>query len=641
MNLGVQILAFVVIVSVMANYFGNRRIPILSSNIFTGFIILSFFNVVFEFSTLYTIFNIETVEPWVNRLCHQLFIGSLDFLLFFLFLYVEIKSHQQRRYTFFQIFIRIIPLAVSIGMVIFGELYYYVGDDGRYSYGPMSMTVFISVAVYVLLTIIVLVANRMHFGKKEMGNIVLGIIVWAAIAIYQFLHPTTLLSSAGVSLMTLFMYISFENPRDYTDFSMPDTFNNHAYEIVINEHIQSKKTFYVVSVAIVNNVEIQNIYGEQKLHSILYATRGYFPPEFGKTVYHPTDNSICLILTRPCSEALRGLQLRLGDIEQKCSEYADIRISCLECPKYANTQDMVNRAIAFVNTGLSGLQKNSLIEVDDEIIKKLNYRDDVKKVLQKAVEEDGFDVFYQPIYSTKKKKFISAEALVRLKDTETVGFVSPEVFIPIAEKSNMIEELGRIVFNKVCNFYSKKRLEDFGVEYIEVNLSGKQIVDSELPKVLNECLENNKLSAKRINLEITETAIVKAKDLMKKNMEYLTKEGFDFAMDDFGTGYSNLSGISNDSFNLVKLDKSLIWPCFDEDGEKARVILNATISMIHNLGKQIVAEGVETKAQVDYLTEKKVSYLQGYYFSKPISETKYMEFMRQNSKKVVMKTEKE
>ena len=205
----------------------------------------------------------------------------------------------------------------------------------------------------------------------------------------------------------------------------------------------------------------------------------------------------------------------------------------------------------------------------------------------------------------------------------------------------MIEELGRIVFNKVCNFYSKKRLEDFGVEYIEVNLSGKQIVDSELPKVLNECLENNKLSAKRINLEITETAIVKAKDLMKKNMEYLTKEGFDFAMDDFGTGYSNLSGISNDSFNLVKLDKSLIWPCFDEDGEKARVILNATISMIHNLGKQIVAEGVETKAQVDYLTEKKVSYLQGYYFSKPISETKYMEFMRQNSKKVVMKTEKE
>ena len=101
-------------------------------------------------------------------------------------------------------------------------------------------------------------------------------------------------------------------------------------------------------------------------------------------------------------------------------------------------------------------------------------------------------------------------------------------------------------------------------------------------------------------------------------------------MDDFGTGYSNLSQMANTGFDIIKLDKSLIWPCFEDNGEKPITILNSCIAMINGLGISIVAEGVETKEQADLLTEKGVEYLQGYYFSKPMNEQDYLNFVQNN-----------
>ena len=102
-------------------------------------------------------------------------------------------------------------------------------------------------------------------------------------------------------------------------------------------------------------------------------------------------------------------------------------------------------------------------------------------------------------------------------------------------------------------------------------------------------------------------------------------------MDDFGTGYSNLAKIAQSNFDMIKLDKSLLWPCFDKFTEKeARIILESSVDMILKLGKDIVAEGVETKEQADYLTGLGVEYLQGYYFSRPIPEGQYLEFLKNN-----------
>ena len=152
-----------------------------------------------------------------------------------------------------------------------------------------------------------------------------------------------------------------------------------------------------------------------------------------------------------------------------------------------------------------------------------------------------------------------------------------------------------------------------------------QSVDPALPAQLMSVMHKYGIQPKFINLEITETASIDGGEMLDVNMKRLRSLGCHFSMDDFGTGYSNLAKMAKVHFELVKLDKSLIWPAFGENPGEPMVILNSCIAMILQLGAHIVAEGVETQEQADFLTEQGVNYLQGYYYSKPISGDTFLE----------------
>jgi EAL domain-containing protein (putative c-di-GMP-specific phosphodiesterase class I) len=130
-----------------------------------------------------------------------------------------------------------------------------------------------------------------------------------------------------------------------------------------------------------------------------------------------------------------------------------------------------------------------------------------------------------------------------------------------------------------------------------------------------------------LNLEITETASVESGEMLDRNMIDLRKLGCSFSMDDFGTGYSNLSKMSEVVYDLVKIDKSLIWPCFTENNEKSLAILKNMINMLLELNVKIVAEGIETKEMQDFLVAQNITYLQGYFFSRPIPEEEFLHFL--------------
>ncbi len=155
--------------------------------------------------------------------------------------------------------------------------------------------------------------------------------------------------------------------------------------------------------------------------------------------------------------------------------------------------------------------------------------------------------------------------------------------------------------------------------------------DEELPKNLKSIMDSYNVRPDFINLEVTETAAVESSDNMMMNIEKLKDMGCSFSMDDYGTGYSNLSKMAEQKYDLIKLDKSLIWPCFDSKGdiEKALVILTNTIAMVSKLGVGIVAEGVETEEQAGFLIDQGVDHLQGYLYSRPVDKIRYIEFINQ------------
>ena len=182
---------------------------------------------------------------------------------------------------------------------------------------------------------------------------------------------------------------------------------------------------------------------------------------------------------------------------------------------------------------------------------------------------------------------------------------------------------------------AENNLRSKGVNHIEVNLSGLQSVDANLPKLMKSLLMKHNIAPDTVNLEITESIAVTSGYMLKKNMDELRKFGFSFSMDDFGTGYSNLSRIAKADFEMIKIDKSLLWPCFKEDGtdgtRNAKILLESMISMLLKIGRQIVVEGIETKEQFEYLESLGITYAQGFYFSKPLCEKDFIKFLEDHS----------
>ena len=193
----------------------------------------------------------------------------------------------------------------------------------------------------------------------------------------------------------------------------------------------------------------------------------------------------------------------------------------------------------------------------------------------------------------------------------------------------MIIRLGEIVFEKVCSFVKKNRLRQYGIQYVEVNLSVLQCADERLSEKFINIMEKYKVSPDMINLEITETASMRAKRILLDNMKNLMNYGVNFSLDDFGTGESNLNYIVDMPVSIVKFDKGMTDAYFRNG--RASYVMDAAIRMIQGMHLKIVSEGVETEKQFEVMKDLGINYIQGYYFSKPLPELEFLQFIEEKN----------
>ena len=631
MFLGVQIVSIAIMIYVIVGFSMLRKLPTLSTLWFQRFLYVAVLNFILEMFSLLTLYE-KLPSEW-NRLSHQMFFVSLILVLHSILVFIDIKSRNQRRYTAKEVIFRSIPLAITLPVVALGELHFHVDGMVRYSQGFMVTGISLAAAGYFLAFMILIYSIRNIMSPMEKGSFAFTFAFIIIATTVQLMIPYLLLTSMSVALLALNIFVVYENPRQYADSEVKDALNKNAFLTMVNEYVQRKQEFYIVSMTLTNSKMLKDAKGYKATLSYVEDAALYLK-KYANTplIFHPKRDWVSLIFADKKKYYAFMEEQRELFLQDKYNEHgpAKFMMSILKCPEYAADLDEIVKVLDYVDKIKTDVKEN-IFRIDDKVLENKNQLARVETLVQEAIDNDGFEVHYQPIYSNKQKGFVSAEALVRLKDTETMGYISPELFIPIAEENGMIHELGKIVFRKVCQFASEKKLETYGVHYLEVNLSGAQFMDDKLNEILSECVREYNVNPEFINLEITETASVEAASMLEYNMYRLKENKFKFSMDDFGTGYSNLAKIAQSNFDMIKLDKSLIWPCFNAVTAKdARVILESSVDMILRLGKDIVAEGVETQAQVDYLTEIGVEYLQGYYYSKPIPEEKYLEFLTEN-----------
>ncbi|TNF55423.1 EAL domain-containing protein [bacterium] len=252
--------------------------------------------------------------------------------------------------------------------------------------------------------------------------------------------------------------------------------------------------------------------------------------------------------------------------------------------------------------------------------------------LRRAIDNDEFELYYQPILSLKTNRVVGFEALIRWQHPVR-GFVMPSDFIPLAEETGTVNPLGNWVLNEAC-----RQMKIWQMRYpqktpltISVNISGKQF-SYELVEQVKRALQKTRIEKGSLVLEITETELMGNADIISPLLKMLKKLDVQLSIDDFGTGYSSLSYLHNFPINALKIDRSFISKIGDrgEEGEIVRTITDLGI----NLNMYVVAEGVETEMQLKKLRALNCTLVQGYFFSKPLNSKDAEAFLIREKEKL-------
>ncbi len=253
--------------------------------------------------------------------------------------------------------------------------------------------------------------------------------------------------------------------------------------------------------------------------------------------------------------------------------------------------------------------------------KEVSFEEEISLLFDEAIENKTIEVYYQPIISCEDESVFGAEALSRWSINGE--YLSPSVFVQILEESGQVKVLDRYAFEHVCAFQRKRIDEGKDAFSISVNLSALSAMDEDIAEDLRSICDEMKVSPSLINLEVTETLDNDPKALAE-TVERLKAAGFKTEIDDFGAGYASYYELSKIPYDILKIDKSIIDTINEERGE---LLIKELLSLSKQLNMKVIAEGVESKDQADFLKENGCDAIQGYYYSKPLPQNEFEEYL--------------
>ena len=519
----------------------------------------------------------------------------------------------------------------------FTKSVFYIDDSGVYTRGPLFPVLYFSAIFYLCLCA--------HYGIRYFRILnlerfipIFSIIPGQLLAVgIQFFYPHILCEMFATSISLLLVMITIEKPEGKFDLSTGLIKSDSFFNMIVKAQ-KVKKPYCAVIINITNNSALTSYLSLSNMASITSAigrrieavsTHLNVSPE----IYDLENGLFATVLYDDEMSLGARYATHLLDTLKHDYNVGGLTITILpsvcvlKVPQDSNNVDelrlLLNDLRHTKYTGEISLASSFMKNKDYSVMANMD------AILNKAIENDEFEVYYQPIYSNLDNRFNSAEALIRLNTAE-YGFIRPDLFIPMAEDSGAIHKIGMIVLEKVCKFISSESFKELGLDYIEVNLSVVQCMDRSLAKKIAAVCDKYGVKPSQLNLEITETASSFAQKNMMTNINTLYDMGYSFSLDDFGTGYSNLVRIASLPLHIVKLDKSFTWT---GDNDDLKLILETTINMVKKMDMKIVVEGVETEEMLKRFRDLECEYIQGYYFSKPLPEFDFIQYIKdhQNS----------
>ncbi len=535
----------------------------------------------------------------------------------------------------------------------FTDLVFIYSVDGRYKPGPAFFPVFfVGAGILIYSCYIIAKYNETTRPLQRISIYLFAVITLFTCFVQSVLFPGLPIMCFGFTISVLIIYIAAQNTDALND-QRTGLFSREGLNALQTELYFEKRKSSLLCFTFANYNVIKTTYGDEIMLPCLRAIAAYIKNEISSGDILPfyIHNGRFLLLKTgyyDFSDEIKLLNERfkkpwpVQDINFQFSPVYSYISSALKISRMQEVHFLIDRALSdAVSNGAF-----SLVSIDEKLLHEVRHSIKIRKALDKALEADDLEVWFQPIWSPSLNRMVSAEALVRVKDDE-LGIIYPDEFIKNAESSGSIMKLGSQVYRRVCEFISRHDLKKYGIDYVELNLSPIQCLNEHLAEELIAIRKSYGISSKLINLEITETAASDS-PIMMENMLRLSRDGFTFSLDDYGTGYSNLVNMLSLPLSIIKIDKSIVWSYFDQsfalaaggenivpansNGHRDNNILEDLIPMFQSRGLKVVCEGVETSEMVRVLEELGCDYMQGYYFSKPVPEDELISFLKSKNR---------
>jgi len=597
-------------------------------SVYTTYTKICLLDLAFEVVTTITVTDMSLVPLWANRLMNALYLASIFWIPTLYLMYAVTLTELKVSLWIKALFFVPSSFGTVFALLSIRTGWLFTIDEGGYRTGPMHWLLYASAIFYIALALIVLLMMSERLEKRNFIVSVLLVCFSFLPSLGQIVWPDILLNGMGMTIALYFMFFATIPPKVSFDaitgaMSM-DAFFFHNKESM--EQHAGEKILVFVPDDIVLVSEVSGVSGE---NAMLRNLAGRLQEEFSmRSVYRCSDSAFAV--TNPSgvddqeiikkAEAIASEPFGQGIFQMKGTvSLALIKTGCF-------TFETLSRAIEYSLDEAKRRGRGSRMALSEATARKFDRESMIDRALLEAVGDGGLEVHYQPIYSLKDKKYISMEALSRLS-IDAYGPVSPEEFIPLAEKNGTISEIGLLVLDDACRFIKQSDDLGLGIECIEVNLSMEQCFSESLYGDVMEVMGKNEVDPRRINFEITESIAAASFQVLRETMEKLKAEGFSFSLDDYGTGYSNFSNIVSLPFDIVKIDKSLVKKGMDVEVDVAEKLS----SVFKALGLGIVAEGIEDEDTEKRMGEIGVDYIQGFYHSRPLSNVDAVKFLHDNN----------
>lgn len=506
---------------------------------------------------------------------------------------------------------------------IFTGFIAYIGTDHflHVTFGYHVMVRFFTL-LYII-DLIYIMINYRHIKKTTLITIIeICLMLFIGLIVQQYLQINLFfgfMASLGVSIIHLVLV----NPGLYYDSSASAYSESYFFKLA-KEQIEAGKPFHVFIVELAQLERITKAYKrgtrtalivkiskdfKHLMHDchLFRLSQGQF------AVYAKSSEVLDCAIKITFDYFSKYIVLKQPDNVEKI--FCPVKIIKIGDSRNFKTLETLTAYTDFLLKKCNFIGKTIMLEGTEELFSEFNYEREVEKFLETAIKKDLFEVWYQPVYSLQDEKYITLEALSRLRHP-SLGMIYPDVFIRLATSNGQLTRIMPLQLRKICRFIEENPDLMKKLKNIKMNLSPTELIEPEYCEKLISIIKEYNFPSSMFEFEITEDVATEYSTAIGTCINQLEKAGISICLDDFGSGYANISTILRLPFSVIKMDRSLLLDICTNSN--AAYMYQQTVSVLKNVGYKIVAEGVESEDELRLMRKWGVDMIQGYYFSKPL-----------------------